>query len=281
MDLADHVAAGHERRHRLEQLAASPQRPRAGGPEHLVAAEDVEVGADLLDVDRHVRDRLRAVDQDQRAGRVGHLGHLADGVDRSEHVRDVGEGDELGPQVQQDLVHLEAQDAVVRDGHELQVAVHLLDHELPGDEIGVVLHLGQDDRVAPADVAATPRIRHQVDGLRGVADEDDLVRIRGVDQAGDLDPRLLVGAGRALRHLVDAAVDVRAVLAVVAVHGLDDGERLEARGGRVEVDERLAEAIGGRQDREVGAEPVGIETGGRSLAGGPGCREFGHSIGPP
>ena len=47
------------------------------GAEHLVPGEDVEVGAQLLDVDRQVRHRLGAVDQDQRAGRVGHLDHLA------------------------------------------------------------------------------------------------------------------------------------------------------------------------------------------------------------
>jgi len=51
VDLADHVAAGKEGRHRLEQLAPCPQRSGAGGPKHLVAGEDVEVGPDLLDVD--------------------------------------------------------------------------------------------------------------------------------------------------------------------------------------------------------------------------------------
>ena len=44
VDLADHLAAAHERRHRLEQLPAGPERTGAGGPQHLVAGEDVEVG---------------------------------------------------------------------------------------------------------------------------------------------------------------------------------------------------------------------------------------------
>ena len=67
---ADHLAAAHEGRHRLEQLPARPERTGAGGPEHLVARERVEVGADRLHVDRHVRHGLGAVDEDERAGRV-------------------------------------------------------------------------------------------------------------------------------------------------------------------------------------------------------------------
>ena len=57
MDLADHLPARQERRHRLEQLAARPQGARAERGEHLVAGERVEVGADRLDVNRHVRER--------------------------------------------------------------------------------------------------------------------------------------------------------------------------------------------------------------------------------
>ena len=44
VDLADHLATAHERRHLLEQLAPRPERARAGRPERLVAGEDEEVG---------------------------------------------------------------------------------------------------------------------------------------------------------------------------------------------------------------------------------------------
>ena len=76
VDLADHLATGQERRHRLEQLAPRPERAGAHRRQHLVAAERVEVGAERLDVDRHVRDGLGAVDQHERARRMGHLDHL-------------------------------------------------------------------------------------------------------------------------------------------------------------------------------------------------------------
>ena len=193
----------------------------------------------------------------------------------------MSEGDELGPQVEQDFVDLELQQPVVGDGDELQVAVLLLGHELPGHQVGVVLHFGQHDRVASADVVATPRIGHEVDRFGRVSDKDDLGRLWGVDQARSRGACRLVGAGRPLSELVDAAVDVRAVFAVVAVDGLDHGQGLEARRGRVEVNERLAEAVGRGQDREVGPDAVRIETGGLGLILRLcGC-EVGHLIGPP
>ena len=46
-------------------------------------------------------------------------------------------------------------------------------HE-PGDDVGVVLHLGQDHDVAGAQVAAAPGVGDQVDRLGGVLGEDDL-----------------------------------------------------------------------------------------------------------
>ena len=184
VDLADHLAAGEERRHRLEQLASRPQRTRTHRPEHLVAAERVEVAADLLDVDRDVRHGLRPVHQDQRPCRMRHLGHLADRVDRAERVADMGERDELRLEPEQHLEHVEAEDAVVGDRDELEVAVLLLDEELPRDEVRVVLHLGQDDLVAARDVAAAPRVRDEVDRLGGVAREDDLVAVGRVDEPG-------------------------------------------------------------------------------------------------
>ena len=52
-----------------------------------MAAEGVEVHAQVPDVDRHVRYRLGAVDQDERAGSVRRLHDRLDRVDRPQRVR--------------------------------------------------------------------------------------------------------------------------------------------------------------------------------------------------
>ena len=175
-----------------------------------------------------------------------------------ERVRDVGERDELRLEAEQDLEDVLAQDAVVGDRDELEVAVLLLGEDLPRDEVRVVLHLGEHDRVAAADVVAAPRVRDEVDRLGRVAGEDDLVAVGGVDEPGHRGARRLVGRRRALADLVDPAVDVRGVLVVVAVERVDDRLRLLARRRGVEEDERLAVGLG-LEDREVAPDDLRIE----------------------
>ncbi len=67
----DHLAAALPGRHALEQLFAPVQNADAGGTEHLVAGKGVEIAAQLLHVDRHVRHGLRAVDERDDAARLG------------------------------------------------------------------------------------------------------------------------------------------------------------------------------------------------------------------
>ena len=96
VDLADHLAARQERRHRLEQLAPRPQRARPHRRQHLVAAERVEVAAELLHVDRDMRHGLCAVDEDERARGMRHLDHLARRRDRPERIRHLVNATSLG-----------------------------------------------------------------------------------------------------------------------------------------------------------------------------------------
>ena len=74
VDDLDHVAAAEPRAHLLERLALAVEDADAGRAVGLVAGPDVEVRADRVEVDLDLRDCLRAVDQDRRAGGVGLFG---------------------------------------------------------------------------------------------------------------------------------------------------------------------------------------------------------------
>ena len=157
---------------------------------------------------------LGAVDEDEGAGRVGHSVISRDRVDRTEGVADMGEGHELRLEPEEDLEDIEAEDAVIGDRDELQVAVLLLDQELPRDEVGVVLHLGQDDDVTPADVLPAPQYATRL--IASVALRVKTISWRSgalMNRADALSGRLVRGGG-ALADLVDAAVDVGVVVAV-------------------------------------------------------------------
>ena len=89
------------------------------------------------------------------------------------------------------------------------------------------------------EVRPAPRVGDQVERLGRVADEDHLAAV-GAEVGGDRGARLLVERGRLLGERVHPAVDVRVLLAPVAVQGLDHGERLLRGRAVVEVGERLA-----------------------------------------
>ena len=143
-----------------------------------------------------------------------------------------------------------------RDPPDLDAA--LGGEDLPRHDVGVVLHVREHDGIALTQVGPGPGVRDEVDGLGGVAHVDDLVRVRGVDEARDLGARGLERGGGLLRDRVHAAVHVGVVLAVVAVHRVEHRERLLRRGRGVEVDEALAVHLP-LQDREVGLDAGDVE----------------------
>jgi hypothetical protein len=189
-----------------------------------VPGPDVEVGTERAHVHGNVRDRLRAVHEDHRARGVGAFHDLGHRVDGAEDVRDMAYGDELRAAGEQLLEGSQLEQAVGADRHEAELRPGALGQHLPGDEVGVVLHLGEHDEVAGGDVGRAPRVGDEVDRLRGVAGEDRLPGNRP-GQGGD------VGAGgfEGFRSLggqrVYAAVHAGPVVAVVGVHGLHDHDR--------------------------------------------------------
>ena len=90
----------------------------------------------------------------------------ADGIDRAQHVRDGRDGHDLRPLGQQRIERVELKPAVVGQGDVAQHGPGPLGQLLPGDEVRVVLHLGQQDFVALAHVGVAPASRHQVDRRR-------------------------------------------------------------------------------------------------------------------
>ena len=122
---------------------------------------------------------------------------------------------------------------------------------LPGHQVGVVLHLGQDEQIARLQVCPPPGVRHQVDRLGGIAGEDYLPGGGGVDKFRHPLARALVGGSALFRQGMDAAVDVGIGLAVEVVHRLDDRQRLLAGGGRIQISQRHAGSQLSRQDGEI------------------------------
>ena len=82
---------------------------------------------------------------------------FGDGVDRAERVRDVGEREELHVARRAGRRAGEVQQALVaRHGDEAQLRAGALREQLPRHEVAVVLHLGEQDDIAPLEARGAP-----------------------------------------------------------------------------------------------------------------------------
>ena len=95
-DRVDHLAAGKHGRHGVEQVHLAPQHADAHGAHGLVRAKGKEVGSQVGHIDRHVWQRLCAVDDQIAAVLVYELAEVLDRVLDAQHVRDLTHGQDLG-----------------------------------------------------------------------------------------------------------------------------------------------------------------------------------------
>ena len=89
------------------------------------------------------------------------------------------------------LEFVEEEIAVVVDRRPFDDGAAALAMEMPGHDIGMVLHDREHDLVALADHHAAEALRHEIDRLGGVAGEDDLVLGRRVEEAAHAFARIL------------------------------------------------------------------------------------------
>ena len=199
-DVADHVPADQERLHREQQLRAAPEEADPARAAHLVARDGDEVGAERLDVEAHVRRRLRArrTRGSRRARAPTRRARGMSLIVPSElETKPAATTFTLPPRASGRGRRAAARRAS-SSGIEPELGARALRDVLPRHEVRVVLELGREHDVAGAEVREPPGVGDEVDRLGRVADEDDLARRRRVDERARLLARALERRGRAL-----------------------------------------------------------------------------------
>ena len=120
----------------------------------------------------------------------------------------MGDGDHLGARREQLLEFVDQEIAFVVDRRPFDHRALALAQEMPGHDVGVMLHDREHDLVARLDALAPERVGDQVDGLGGVAGEDDLFRARRIEEGADVLARALIGFGRGIGEVMQAAMHV-------------------------------------------------------------------------
>ena len=254
---ADHLPAPLVGRHGLEQLLPSPEDADPRGAVHLVAGHRVEVAVEFPHFDLQVGRRLRSVHDHERSALPGEGGDLPHRVHRAERVRDMHQGDDARAVVQPRGEVVEVEFAPVRDPGRRDRRPGGFGHHLPGDDVRVVLHLGEQHFVAGAERVAPEARSHQVQPFRRAPDEDHFLGGVGAEECRQAAPRLLVLPGGAFGEHMDAAMDVRVPGLVHPVHGVEHRPGFLRTRGVVQVRDRSAARLLA-QDGEVGAHPVEV-----------------------
>ncbi len=189
---------------------------------------------------------------------------LAHRVDRSQNVGHVADGHDPGPRPQQGAVGVQVQPAIVGHRNEPQHDPLAFAQEVPGHDVGVVLHLRKHDLV-PGDQRLTEGRRYQVHRLGRALGEHDLTRAGGAHQPPHLLAGGLVGLGGLIGQGVHAAMDVGVGRLHGPLQGLDHRPRLLSRSGAVQVDQRMAVHLA-LQDRELSPHFLHIKGHGADLS---------------
>src|SRR5882762_661335 len=144
--------------------------------------------------------------------------HLLSRIYRSQDIRHVGKGNQFWLLLQKLFIDVQAQQAIITHGDKLQVSTSALGQQLPGDEIAMVLHLGQNNQITSMNILCPPAIGHKIDALGGVACENDLLALACIDETSYLHTCLIHRYCRLFTYLIDSTMNVGIISLIVVVH---------------------------------------------------------------
>ena len=223
-----------------------------------MTGEHIEIRVEIAHVDVEMHRALRAVDQHRHAMGMGDGDDVLDRRHRAQHIGHLGDGDDLRALGQRALERIQRERAVVGDIDPFQHRALAFAMEMPGHDIGMMLHHGKHDFIALPDMGDAEAGGDQVDRLRRRARKNDLV-VRGrIEKPAHGFARRLVSLGRRVGQIMQAAMHIGVFVLVSVRQAFDHRPRLLRRGGIVEIDQRLAIGALG-QNRKIGAQGLGVE----------------------
>ena len=82
--------------HGIEPFFFSVENADTGGPIHFMSREYIEIYVECLHIDRLMQCALRPVDKYGNIVAVGDVDNIFDGIDCSQHIRYMSDGDQFG-----------------------------------------------------------------------------------------------------------------------------------------------------------------------------------------
>ena len=238
--LPHHLAAEIAGGKHLERVARAAKRADARASHHLVARKGQEVDTEIRDIDHAMAHDLRAVEHEQGARIMGHLGKPLHGGHGAEHVRAPRHRDDLHLAIGEQLrVMGLIEVALGGEPSDAEVGAFGKTRLLPGNIVGVVLHKAHHDGIVWPELVRQAA-GHHVQAVGRASREHHARRIGRADKAGNRLPSMLKRVGRGMRQIMHPAMHVRVARPIVLGNS---GEHLFGNLRRrrvVQIHERMA-----------------------------------------
>ena len=169
----------------------------------------------------------------------------------------MGDGHQTGARTDGLQHRLRVQIAIGIHIHPFQHHALAFAQEMPGHDVGVVLHDRQHNLVPRLQARRSPAIGHQIDAFGRARGEDNLVFRTGVQEARDLAAHRLVLVGRQIGKVMQAPVNVCIFHRIGLGDRIDHAARLLRGGPVVQIDQRGAVHLA-REDGKILADQVNI-----------------------
>ena len=216
-----------------------------------MSAKGEKVAIHRLNIHLEMRCTLGSIHQYGDIVGVSYLDNLLNRINCSKYVAHMGHADDLGLLRDQPFQLIEAEQTIIGNRDMLHHNATLHGLKLPTDDVGMVLHLSDNDLIASLHLTLAERTSHKVNGLGSASCKNDLLNLAGIDKLTHFLASGLMQIGSLLREVMHPTMHIGIHIEVLIPHGVEHHERL-LRGGRiVEIDQRFAIDLA-RQNREIG-----------------------------
>ena len=147
-----------------------------------MSTENKELAIYVLHIHPEMGSALGTIDKDGHIVLMGNAREFLDGINRAKHIAHMHYAHQLGALIKQILVFVNIEITTLVHRNDTNGNTTLGGLQLPGHDIGMVLHHGDNHLVALVHKLLAERGCNEIETLGSATCEDNLIHRRGIDK---------------------------------------------------------------------------------------------------